>query len=86
MTKNKFLDIFETAMDIEDITHISVKVVQPTGGYEVITFGRELFKSKHEYYKNAYDDDMKLKTFNKIAIAEINFSNNVMWLASEMFR
>lgn len=85
MNKNKFLDIFTTAMDIEDITHISVKVVQPSGGYEVITFGRELFQWKYDYYKNAYNDEMKLKTFDKIYISKIDFSNDVSWLAKEMF-
>ncbi|WP_460292597.1 hypothetical protein [Clostridium tertium] len=85
MNKNKFLNIFETAMDIEDITHISVKVNQPKGGFEVITFGKDLFKDKYEYYKNAYNDEMQLKTFNKIYISKIDFSNDVAWLVKEMF-
>lgn len=85
MSKNKFLEIFETAMDIEDITHIAVKVNQPKGGFEVITFGKDLFKDKYEYYKNAYDDEMRLKTFDKIYISKIDFSNDVSCLIDGMF-
>ena len=86
MDKKKFLEIFETAIGIEDITHISVKVMQPNGKFEVITFGRDMFGAKYEYYRKAYDDEMKLNTFNQIYITSINFSNDVGCLVAEMFR
>lgn len=85
MTKKNFLKIFVAAMKIEDITHIAVKVMQPTGGYEVIIFGKDMFTTKYEYYKGAYDDEMRLKSFNKIYITEIDFSNDIGCLAKQMF-
>lgn len=85
MTKKNFLEIFEAAMKIEDITHIAVKVMQPTGGYEVIIFGKDMFTTKYEYYKSAYDDEMRLKSFNKIYITDIDFSNDIGCLAKQTF-
>lgn len=85
MNKNDFLAIFENAISIKDITYIAVKVNQPQGGFEVIIFGRELFNDKYEYYKKAYNDEMRLNTFEKIYISDINFSNDVGDLAKDMF-
>ena len=85
MEKISFIDAFNTAIEIDDITHIAVKIKQPKGS-EVIIFDREMFESKLEYYKNAYDDDMKLKTFNEISIVNIVFSNDLAELAQDIFK
>lgn len=74
MNKKKFLRIFEMAIESEDITEIIIKVRQPIGGYETITFNRERFNEKYEYYKNNYDDDMRLKSFRHTYISEIDFT------------
>lgn len=76
MNKKKFLRIFEMAIASEDITEITIKVRHPIGGYKIITFNRERFNEKYEYYKNNYDDDMRLKSFIHTYISEIDFSIN----------
>jgi hypothetical protein len=47
--------------------YLVVAVELPTGATEVITNAEEL-ASKVEYYKNAYDDDFKLKTNSNVRI------------------
>lgn len=75
MNKKKFLRIFEMAIASEDITEIIVKVFEPIG-HKIITFGRDEFNEKYEYYKNNYDDEMRLKSCTFIYINEIDFSIN----------
>lgn len=50
MNKKKFLKIFEMCIADEDIGEITVKVFEPVG-HKNITFGRDMFNEKYEYYK-----------------------------------
>ncbi|MGL5440319.1 MAG: hypothetical protein ACRDA4_08105 [Filifactoraceae bacterium] len=86
MKKNNFLVLFKNAIETKDIEYIAVKVIQPSGKFEVISFTRDLFEDKYNYYNNAYDDDMKLKSFNKIYITHIGMSNNIAELSGGMFK
>lgn len=75
MNKKKFLKIFEMAIASEDITDITVRVSEPMGSNN-ITFGRDKFNEMYEYYKNNYDDDMRLKSFRHTYISKIDFTIN----------
>lgn len=85
MNKSCFLDIFKTAMDIEDIEFIGVKV-QQENGFEIIIFDREMFESKYNYYNNAYNENMELKACNKIKIVNIDFGNQVSRIPGQLIK
>ncbi|WP_368240453.1 hypothetical protein [Clostridium paraputrificum] len=75
MNKKKFLKIFEMCIADEDVVQINVKIFEPIG-YKIITFDRDKFNEKYEYYKNNYDSEMRLKSCTLIFINEIDFCVN----------
>lgn len=42
---------------------------------EIICNPPENVSGKRDYYAKAYDDDMKLKTFDQISISDVQFLN-----------
>jgi hypothetical protein len=72
MRKSVFVDQFEELMKNEDTRMIQVYVEMPSLPMpEMIRNPRENFEAKLKYYKNAYNDDMELNTFNGVKIIGI---------------
>lgn len=72
MDKKKFLKIFEMAIESEEITEITIKILGLMGP-EYTTFGREKFNEMYEYYKNNSDERMRLKPYCIDIVIEIDF-------------
>lgn len=80
MTKESLIQLFQEAKEKEH-HFIAVKIEMP--GFpkpEVIVNSSENFEEKLNYYKNAYNDNLELKTFNKIRIVDATsgFDKNVL--------
>lgn len=72
MTKQEFLNNF----DRDDINVIRVFVRMPNCSKpEIIENPKENFKFKKDYYNNAYDNDLRLKSFNEIKIVGVECLN-----------
>lgn len=70
MTKERLIEIFNDAKQKEH-EFIAVKIEMP--GFpkpEVIVNAAENFEAKLDYYKGAYNENLELKTFNKIRIVD----------------
>jgi hypothetical protein len=66
--KDQFLDQFRHSKSMfGEVKKMVVAVRLPTGATELI-INTDQIESKVEYYKNAYDDDMKLKNNPAIEI------------------
>lgn len=76
LKKEELIACFEQAKKINAV-YIGV-IIETRGseGPEVIINPRENFESKLEYYKNAYNDDMVLKTYDGIRITKIDYGNS----------
>lgn len=71
---------FKEAIDYS-AKYIGVKIAME--GFpkaEVIINQTKNFKTKLDYYKKAYNDDLILKTFNGIQIVGFNYSNDFQTL------
>lgn len=76
MNKETLIDCFEQA---KKLNAVYIGVLVETRGSEkteIIINPRENFESKLEYYKNAYNDDMVLKTYDGIRITKIDYGNS----------
>lgn len=76
MNKETLIDCFEQA---KKLNAVYIGVLVETRGSEkpeIIINPRENFDSKLEYYKNAYNDDMVLKTYDGIRITKIDYGNS----------
>ena len=68
LTMNDLEKCFETATEC-NYNYIGVKIeTQGSEAPEIIINPRENFKTKLDYYKKAYNNDLILKTFNGIKI------------------
>lgn len=78
--KEKLIELFEDAI-INDDEFVAV-AVETNGNdeYEIIINPRENFEKKLEYYKNSYNDDLVLNTYNAIKIvAAVEFDGYLMF-------
>lgn len=76
MKKFELVNVFISAIE-DNYNYIAVYVqVKNSTMPEIIINGRSNFKSKLEYYINAYDDDLRLKTCNDIKILKVKKINN----------
>jgi len=67
-TKEDFVRSYESSLEyFESVTKMVIAVRLPTRATELI-INSELIDSKVEYYKNAYDDQMKLKNNPQVQI------------------
>lgn len=75
LNKENLITCFEQAKKF-NAKYIGV-VIETRGneGPEVIINPRENFEAKLEYYKNAYNDDMILKSYDGIRITKIDYGN-----------
>lgn len=72
MTKKQFVRKFEDGMMDTRVKFIAVVVDNTaTGHKEIISFERENFQEKLDYYKTSYNDNMELNSFTKIRITNI---------------
>lgn len=85
MTKKE--QLMEVFSDSEEcgLEYIAVAVkTKGSPGIEIIVNPWGNFKTKKEYYQNAYDDDLVLKTFNGIQIVSaLGFDNEIEWVDVE---
>lgn len=69
--KQKFVDswteVWESYKEGYDLKWLIVSIKLPSGTIEVILNSQNL-EEKFQYYLDNYDDDLKLKTFDKIQI------------------
>ncbi|MGF2144049.1 hypothetical protein ACQUEF_01715 [Vagococcus fluvialis] len=71
MEKEQFLEFIDVA--IETGRGIKVEIKMPDlPSPEFITNPNENLEGKRAYYDKAYDDDLKLKTFDQIQIVGIS--------------
>lgn len=76
MKKYELVNIFVSAIQ-EEYNYIAVYVqVKYSSKPEIIINSTSNFKEKLEYYVNAYDDDLKLKTCNDIYILNVKKINS----------
>ena len=75
MTKEEFIKRFEAILDNDKAEFIEVTVENEANGViEEISFARKFGEIKLEYYEDSYNRDMRLKSFNKIKITNIESS------------
>ena len=75
MTKEEFIKRFEAILDNDKAEFIEVTVENEANGViEEISFARKFGEVKLEYYEDSYNRDMRLKSFNKIKITNIESS------------
>ena len=76
MKKFELVNVFISVIE-DNYNYIAVYVqVKNSTMPEIIINGRSNFKAKLEYYINAYDDDLRLKTCNDIKILKVKKINN----------
>ncbi len=76
MKKFELVNMFISAME-NDYNYIAVYVkVKNSKSFEIIINKKSNFKSKLQYYVDAYDDDLKLKTCNDIQILNVKKINS----------
>jgi len=74
MEKKNFVEQFEMGIEEEFATEVRVGVRMPNlSSLEYIHNPEENFVEKLEYYKNAYNENMELNSFNEIQIETIEF-------------
>lgn len=76
LTMDNLIKCFESAKD-KGYTYIAVKV--QTNGFpmsEIIINSKGNFDKKLEYYKNAYNDDLTLKTYNGVKIIGFTYGDD----------
>ena len=84
INKEELIACFEEAKKV-NATYIGVTVeTRGSKGPEVIINRRENFDSKLEYYKNAYNDDMVLKTYDGIRITRILYADTFQQLENSL--
>lgn len=77
MNKKEKLGMCFFEADLDNKKYIALKIKnEESGSLEVMIIGRESFETKWLYYLKAYDDDLKLKTFNKIVITDFCYANS----------
>lgn len=69
--KQEFMDSYNHSLELfGDITKMVIAVKLPTGATELI-INTDNIESKYDYYLNAYDDDMCLKTNKEVKVVGI---------------
>ena len=76
--KQKLIDAFNRAID-NNYKFIVLDLTVPNSDvYETIIVRNPNFKNKLEYYINAYDDNLVLKTCKDIEIRKVNATKNIL--------
>lgn len=70
--KNKFINDIRTSESQKLIIEVTVPNCPLP---ELIINRKDNFEGKANYYENAYNDDLELKTFNQIKIISYKFSD-----------
>lgn len=77
--KQKLIDAFNHAID-NNYKFIVLDLTVPNSDvYETIIVRNPNFKNKLEYYKNAYDDDLKLNACKDIEIMHLTATNELSY-------
>ena len=77
--KQKLIDTFNYAID-NNYKFIVLDLTVPNSDvYETIIVRNPNFKNKLEYYKNAYDDDLKLNACQDIKIMHLTATNELSY-------
>ena len=77
--KQKLIDTFNYAID-NNYKFIVLDLTVPNSDvYETIIVRNPNFKNKLEYYKNAYDDDLKLHACKDIEIMHLTATNELSY-------
>ena len=86
MTKEQFVKAFEEGKLDTRVKYIAVVVANDaTGKREIITFDRTNFDEKLAYYKDKYDENMRLKSFTKIGITNIESCKAVTYVTCDQY-
>lgn len=70
MKKNDFMQIVDEAITSSDKFIVVVILTRGNNAPEYIINPNENFQNKKEYYDNAYDENMVLKTYDGIKIID----------------
>lgn len=70
MKKNDFMQIIDEAITSSDKFIVVVILTQSNNAPEYIINPNANFQNKKEYYDNAYDENMVLKTYDGIKIID----------------
>lgn len=77
MNMSSLQQVFETAIK-NNSEYVAVKVsMSGFEGCEIIINPTNNFQAKLEYYKNAYNDNLTLKTFNGIKIIDATYGSMI---------
>ncbi len=78
--KEKLIELFEDAI-VCDNEFVAIAVeTKGNDEYEIIINPRENLENKLEYYRNSYNDDLVLNTYNGIKIvAGIKFEGEIIF-------
>lgn len=78
--KDGLMEMFDKAIEYEwDYVAVAIET-RGSEGVEIIVNPNCNFESKKEYYDKAYDDDLRLKTFDGIQIVSaIRFDEDRDW-------
>ncbi|CEQ04093.1 Uncharacterised protein [[Clostridium] sordellii] len=74
MTKQELIKIFKDAIDTKQ-EYIGVAIEMPNGAIEIIINLNNNFKDKIDYYKDKYDDELRMKNCPSIKIVNAYASN-----------
>ncbi|GAA0861724.1 hypothetical protein [Paraclostridium tenue] len=74
MTKQELIKIFKDAIDTKQ-EYIGVAIEMPNGAIEIIINLNNNFKDKINYYKDKYDDELRMKNCPNIKIVNAYASN-----------
>ena len=77
--KQKLINAFNHAIDINYKFIVLDLTVPNSDVYETIIVRNPNFKNKLEYYKNAYDDDLKLHACKDIEIMHLTATNELSY-------
>ena len=77
--KQKLINAFNHAIDIKYKFIVLDLTVPNSDVYETIIVRNPNFKNKLEYYKNAYDDDLKLNACQDIKIMHLTATNELSY-------
>lgn len=72
----EFIEFFNKAIENKD-KYVAVVVTNNCKEPEIIINPNSNFEEKLNYYKNAYSEDLTLKTFNKIKIIKYSSGNSI---------
>lgn len=82
--KQKLTNCFNNAI-ARKAKYIGVAVVNENyPGVEVIINPNENFRDKLEYYHNAYDDNLELKTYSAIKITAFTYGDDIEKIGTDL--